>query len=383
MLKSLCEERLSLFGVRRFEQLLQRFGLRMSARGRILFWIFIAWVPLFVFSLFGRSNDIEITFFEDFPIHIRLILGVVFLVGLEGFVDGRMKHVIPIFIERGMINDDNAQQVLDIVAKVRRMVGSFFAEVLILFASISIVQSHELIDLPNQIVSWKTASTTSAMLAQFWYQWVSLVAYHFILFRWLWSYLIWIYFLFRMASLRLILQSHHPDQRGGLAFILLRHATFGISLAVVSIVLSANIAGLVKYGGRPLSEFYSALIVYFAIVALTYFAPLFVFTPLLIHSKRRGLRFYGRFASRHATDFEKRWEDTSMISGESPLGVQEISSNADLDTSYGHLCEMRVILITRQYFIAIACFAILPFLPLTLLRVPLFEILSTLTKVLM
>jgi hypothetical protein len=368
---------LLVFGQSSFDALMGRIG--VGGRGtkqvirRATFLFAVTWLPLALTSTIQGEQGLQVNFLQDFSTHVRFLLAQCFLIATEGYVDDRIKEVPSIFVDRGMIRASRAGSFAEAVARAGSQARSRLGEILILIVAIAVGASQRIIDLPEWVTTWKAHG-----LAGVWYSFVSLSIFNFILLRWLWRYAVWCRFLIIVSRNDLTLQSHHPDNVGGLAFLLPRHVAFGVISTALSMVAAANIAELVLYGGQSLLGANIHLIAYPVVQATLHIAPLLVFTPLLVRTKRAGMTMYGTFSARHAVDFERRWSNVTVQKGPSPLGDPVISANNDLDGSYVHLCQMRLVLLKQPYLVGLGAFILAPLLPLVLLEVPLDEALKSL-----
>jgi hypothetical protein len=248
-------ESVSIFGHSPIDRLLKHTALGARLSYIALFWISVAWLPLLILSLIGSVSAVKVSFLKDFPIHFRFLVSMTILIVSEGYVEERLSGVTAIMAERGMLNHESSASVSRTLKRVHLLARSLWAEFIIIAIAAAVVAQNKIVlDLPVKISSWKTSGVT-ARLALFWYVNVSLTVYRYILFRWVWKFFLWSYFLFEIARARLDVQVDHPDQQAGLGFLVPRHFAFGVTLSAISIVISANIVGLLVYAGARLKEF--------------------------------------------------------------------------------------------------------------------------------
>jgi hypothetical protein len=352
---------------------------------RFLLCVAVTWFPLSVLSWIGSltsSRVPKVPFIFDFSLHVRFLIAIGILVASEFMVNLRIKNTISLLINYGIIRNESIPQLVRIKAWIQSLRDSVITEVIVLFLAIGIVLSRRLLDLPHEITSWRNLGTLGSHLAREWYQWISLVIYHFLLLRWIWRYILWSLLLFRISKLNLCLQSHHPDRMGGLSVILARHVNFGVIALVVSSVMSANVAETVIYAGARVELYQFPLMVYLLIIGCVFLVPLAVFTPALERTKREGLIRYGHFANRYAFLFDDKWLIADpKVDMKDVLGSPDIQALNDLGGSYTHLREMRLFLMDRRHLLGLIAFGVLPLLPLIAFKIPLFELMKSLVKV--
>jgi hypothetical protein len=224
--------------------------------------------------------------------------------------------------------------------------------------------------------NWRYLDSVTSVVARGWDAWVGLPFYYFLALRWVWRFFLWSLFLIRLSLAKPELQAHHPDQTGGLAFLVYRHLRFLVVALALSTVISAKVCESVLDGRMELDQFYLPIGLYLAVVNSLIFGPLLIFTPLLIKVRRRGVERYGSFANRYAKLFDEKWIAPEKVEALDPLGTPDLQSLNDLDGSYAHQREMGSTLMKRQHILAATMVMALPFAPLILLKIPLREVIT-------
>jgi hypothetical protein len=147
-----------------------------------------------------------------------------------------------------------------------------------------------------------------------------------------------------------------------------------------STLLSGQIARRIFYNGGSLFSSELTILSYVFLSVLVALAPLFLFTPQLILSKRRGLARYGNFASGFVTDFDEKWLKSNV--DEDPLVAGgDIQSLADLGNSFAVVREMRSVPIATHDIVLLFVVTIAPFLPLLLTIMPLDQLVIQAIKI--
>jgi hypothetical protein len=233
--------------------------------------------------------------------------------------------------------------------------------------------------LPHEVLHWKIAELPLFEIAQVWNSWISLPLFYFFFFRWLWRFLIWTYFLLRIALYFPDLKSLHPDHVGGFGFILRLQKMFGIPLFAVSSVASANIAMVLLYGNGTLDDFYNPILFYAASINILMMLPLISFTPSLIVARNQGLIRYSGLANQYASEFDQKWLRGKPLAVE-VVGTPDIQSLNDLHGSYSSQAKMRIVLFDFRTVAAITFSATTPLLPLLLFKFPVVQLLTMVAK---
>ena len=129
-----------------------------------------------------------------------------------------------------------------------------------------------MIRLGSEESTWER-SEAGITLAGWWYILVSLPILFFFLLRWLWIFLIWSWFLFRVSRLGLELTPTHPDRAGGLGFLGWGLASFGLVLMAISAVLSGSLAYEIVHRGSSLNILKYHIIIFVVLAIVILHAP--------------------------------------------------------------------------------------------------------------
>ena len=352
-------------------------------RRRIVVITLLAWLPLLVLSaLEGRAfGGVSIPFLKDLDAQVRFLVALPLLVLAEKIVHERIRPVVGLFVEKGLVRPGDRPRFDGIIASTMRWRNSIVME-LLLVAFIFTVGHNvwaEKLALHGEI--WFTRPTDSGLRlsrAGLWYAWVALPMFQFILFRWWYRILLWGRFLFLVSRLDLDLSPSHPDRAGGLGFLGTSAAAFAPLLLAQSALVSANVANRILQQGAHLREFRIELGGALVLALLQVIGPLMVFAPRLLQAKRRGLREYGLLGDRYVKEFERKWLRGGAAPDEALVGSGDIQSLADLEGSFDIVRGMRPFPFGRETLILLVVVTALPALPLVLTVIPLEELVKRL-----
>jgi hypothetical protein len=338
------------------------------------------WLPLLILSAFkglALGGSVRIPFLFDFPVSIRLLLTLPLLILAEGVIDERTQMVLKHFIQSGLVRKNDHSGFESSVRQVLRMRNSLLAEGVIAgFVIFSAVFLR--VEFSGTSSTWQflvSSSGATRTLAGWWHVFVSIPMVHFLLFRWLWRYLIWCWFLWRTSRLDLHLVPTHPDMAGGLGFLSLAQMKYGIIIFALSSLLSSQIGQEILFGGASLPNYRMTIFGFIALILITFLGPLLVFSPKLFDTKRKGLLEYGALSNEYTQSFERKWIGREAPEGEALIGSADIQSLADLGNSFEIVRKMRPVpfdLMTA--ILPMVAAAAIPFLPLLLTVFPLEEI---------
>jgi len=369
------------------DQLLARTGLAGSTTRltlRAIAAALITWVPLMILVLATRKPGEQPAwyFFQDVATHVRLLLVIPLLILAEGGIGARTRMVTEHFQRSGLLTDADQPRFESILRTGHKRLNSGFAEFLIALLSYGFVGSLVMAMTRDGMLYWfeEMGPQGERLSAAGWWYAAVITLATFLFLRWTWRYIVWSWFLNRVARLDLRLATTHPDHVGGLGFVNIGHTSFTFITLAASCVVSATAANHILNEHIPLEHYQSPLIAFVVILVLLGLAPLALFAPRLVIAKRRGLIQYGHLATVYIRMFEDKWLGRTPPKEEPLLGSGDIQSLADLGGGFERLDNMRVFPFDRKTAIAFGMAAIGPMLPLLLTVMPLKEILRLLLK---
>jgi hypothetical protein len=110
--------------------------------------------------------------------------------------------------------------------------------------------------------------------------------------------------------------------------------------------------------------------------AVLFIGPLCVFSRKLWSCKVKGLNDYSALAERYVNAFDRKWLGADRDPAEPLLGTADIQSLADLSNSVSIVRDMRLVPVSPSLLTYLAVAALLPLLPLVLLKYPLTQLLA-------
>jgi hypothetical protein len=214
-----------------------------------------------------------------------------------------------------------------------------------------------------------------AGVAALWYWIVCLTFFRFLMTRWLWRLGLWAYFLRRIARLELHLVPTHPDSTAGLGYLQIVHMHFTPLVLAISALQASSLAEQISSGEMTTLEgIYPALALILVIDALLFLGPLLVFTPKLWDCAVKARRDYMEFAQKYVNSFDRKWLGADSAPDEPLLGTADLQSLADLSNSMNVIRNMRWVPVGQRLLLSFAIAAVIPLLPLLLLKYPLAEL---------
>ena len=362
----------------------QRFGFNRPDRPRrirkILLLILVTWVPLVLLSLVAGhafGNRVAVTLLRD-PVILSRFLFVLPLLALAEIVVERSLGVqARQFLASGVVPAGEADKLEAAKAEALRLRESVVAEGVIVVLAVAIaIIVQVVIRFGSEESTWKR-SDAGITLAGWWYILVSLPILFFFLLRWLWIFLLWSRFLFRVSRLGLELTPTHPDRAGGLGFLGWGLASFGLVLMAISAVLSGSLAYEIVHRGSSLNILKYHIMIFVVLAIVILHAPLIVFTGRLARCRFRGLLDFGSLIGDHDRAFNEKWLKSQ---GSSLLGSAHMGSLAHMSPVYEQVERMQLLPWDKQALIVLVAAALIPMIPLLGTVTALTEILSMLGK---
>jgi hypothetical protein len=381
------QESFSRFSGGPFHGILGKFGVS-GIGARIVLILAVCWLPLVVLTalrgtLFGAS--VQVAFLEDVMAQVRFLLVMPLLLAAEAVVVSRLRSTAEQFTRYNLITASDRPAFDAAVSETERRWEKTAGEVAVLMTLVLLGLLEPHAGLYGPLSSWRTVSGPAGpeyTFAGLWHSLISLPIYRFLLLRWLWRYLLWARFLWRLSRLGLRLEPIHPDRMGGLGFLPKGQASFALVVFAFSCSLAGGVAGRILHVGESFRTYWAASIAFMVLNAALVVCPLFIFIPRLAAAKRRELQAFGALANSHALEFEGKW-----LRGRPPqeelLGTGDISTLADLDATFQNIRAMRVVPLDLALIKVLVLAAFLPLLPLLLTELPLVEIIKRLAGVLL
>ncbi|MGD0102704.1 MAG: hypothetical protein ABSC06_01535 [Rhodopila sp.] len=303
--------------------------------------------------------------------HIRLLVVIPLFFMCEAWVDPMMTGFVSGLGRKEIVTKPALPALAAEIAHATRWKDSWFAEVLCLLAGILMSLAAPSLQLAGATAAHDPFRVgTDLTMAGLWYWIVCLTLFRFLLLRWLWRLCHWTYFLWRITKLELHLVPTHPDGAAGLGSLEHVHTCFIPLILAISALQSASFAEEISLGTMTFEAIYPSLVLTLSVDAVLFAGPLFLFSPRLWAAKIKGLGDYGTLASRYVDSFDIKWLRTADP-GEPLLGTPDLQSLADLSNSVNVVRNMRLAPVSGKLWAQLLIAALLPMLPLLLIKYPL------------
>ena len=337
-----------------------------------------AFVPLLILAAVqgvAWNADVSRSLLHDPTVYGRFLIAIPFFILAENLIDDRYVVITSYFKNSGIIPPSEMAAYEGILASLRNIVESRKAELIILIAAFAVSPISAIFNLQLGETSWRTNADGSFTMAMWWLLLFSLPLFNFLLLRWIWRFLIWISFLWRLAKLKLHLIATHPDGAGGLGVLAeSTHAYSPIFLGISAVVASVW-ARRVVMGEASVAEYNMPFIALVVVAVIISAFPLLLFARRLLKLKLLGLHDYGVMANLHSLYFDNKWIKEAEENMPDVLGAPDISSLTDLAASYQVVQGMWFLPFRLQNIIVVVASVAIPMIPLLLLEIPLKDLL--------
>ena len=344
---------------------------------QILIAVLLLWLPLVLLSLFEGSligTKVEQPLISDIVPHVRLLVAIPLLLMADVVIDPATRSAVQDLETSGIIRREETGRFRRVLAKMHIAKNSVWPDVAIIVLAFGFIWAFK----PGYGGSAFEAKATSWLwsvhddgvrysTAGWWYLLISGPMFQVILFRWVWRFVIWTAFLFRVSRLPLALRPTHPDHAGGLGYLGVAQQSFTAVFLAFATVTSSTIAhDILSEGNTFRDERLQIAVLVAAFVAVIY-APLLFFTKQLFLARRVGLEEYGSLGHKLSGAFREKWiKDEKDTVGEDLMASTDASAMADYSATYDDVRSMRLVPASVRSILVVAGVLLIPFLPLAL-----------------
>jgi hypothetical protein len=347
-----------------------------NLRRRILAAVFIAWVPLVVLTIATAGEKWPVSLgslLRDYRVNARLFLAVPLLIISQMIIEGRFQQMLSHFLNAELIKAEALPQFQDILSKAKGLRDSWLAEGLILVAVYAQVENlaSNAANLGDVWVLGRSGDAASLSAAGWYFALVSLPIFLLLLGVALWKWAIWVFVLYRFSRLPLQLVPSDPDLTGGLGFLGWVPTAFVPVILAAGVVISATWRYQILHGVITLQSLTMPAVVLVVLVLFLFFAPLAVFSPLLMELRRTGIHEYAALGHIHARQFHRKWIEHGRQHEDELLAAPEVSILCDLSTDEANVRSMRAFPFQKQVVMQVLLAIALPMIPVVTTQIPL------------
>lgn len=350
---------------------------------RLLILFGLAWLPLVVLTLIDGtfiSSDITMPFIKDVVPFVKTLIVIPLLVMTDNLIEPMMARVLSYLRTSGIVTESDQDNLRTAAEKMATMINLKRVEFILiaLVLAVSWFTQKDYSDMWHHmnVTSWalhQENGTVDETMAGLWFLLISSPLVSFLVYRWVWRFIVWSIFLFRVSRFNLKLYPSHTDHAAGLAVIGQNQILFGILFLVMASILSAELADNIIYEGDKLVDLKMTILVFIIICVAVITGPLLFFTKKLLDLKHRALVEYSALQQQISGDFHKAWIDDKS---KGLVDSMHPSAMADYSAVFEVVSDMLVVPLKPKSLVYLAGMLLLPFLPLALTVSPITEILQ-------
>jgi hypothetical protein len=327
------------------------------------------WLPLALLSLYRfGAHSFYLLFVHDIATHVRFLFVLPILIFARRSFNKSFNNMLGYLHETRIIDQDNTSALDKVLRWLLKWRNSNIVDavLLILVYSAFFYQENNLVNSVSSYAPWHSYKD-NLTIAGWWYVLFSLPILQLLLFRWLYTILLWIMFLWKISRIKLHLSALHPDGMGGLGFMKYTQISFfPVALAIASLAAGMTNNSMI-FSGTSIMEYKVLIVSVLVFVLLLFILPLLIFLPLLASIKRKFFFQYGLESWPIARQYEKELKDYLETGEEKP----DASWHVDLIGSFEKVSNMKIVLIDRSTLVAFVAAVVLPFLPVFAQQLPL------------
>ena len=359
-------------------------GFNVTSRAAVS--VLIGWFPLIILVLAeDLHGEISVfSFLTDYGVHARSLVAAPLLIMSETLCLRRLEDVAVYFVRSGTVQPQDRSFFSELAVSTRSLMNSTAAEILALLLAYAIgwflIRYVHFIALPPWYLAQGTGRTIS--WAGWWYALVSMPLLLMLFLGWMWRVILWSRFLIRVARLKLHLISVHPDRTAGLRFLNSSLFAFMPVAFTFGVVVAGSAANRVAYQGATIDVLQKSVGGLLIFVLLLFVGPLLVFVLKLHRQKVAGIFSYGALAEGVGRQFESKWLADYDKHAAGALESPDFSATTDLYQIVSTVHEMRIVPFDLRGVLGLTVSALLPFIPVVLMMIPIKQILKEVARLL-
>jgi hypothetical protein len=344
----------------------------------------VTWIPPAILAAFHGLDSLR-SFLLDYAAQSRLLVVIPLLILAEPPLVARLARVARHFQNAGLIKEVDLPRFASALSDFMRRGDSLIVRVVLVLLAYMFLGSVMSVVTLSSVMPWcfDAGGVANLSRAGSWYIMVSLPIVLYILLRWVWRQLLWLWFLGITSRMDLQLIPSHPDQAGGLSFVehcMRGYLPFGFAIGTI---FAGAVANRVVYLHQSLAAFKYMPIVVIAIVVIVCVAPLCVFWSTLVRTRRRGIFEYGTLAISMGRQFEHKWLVDPAQARDGALEEPDFSATTDLYSIVANVHAMTPFPIAKLSLIRLAIAALAPAIPLAFIALPFDVIMERIIKLLL
>ena len=355
-------------------------------RRRLIFAVLATWVTLAVLAAVqGRAigPSWRESMLLDVGMYARYLVALPLLILTTPGCRRKLQVIVPHFLDAELVKELERESFLATIATILRWRDSVIAAVVLVALAVAGAVTFGAVSVAELPDSWRVAGTAgnrSLSLAGWWLAVVCEPLYKIVMLQLLYRLVLWWRFLWKASRLDLQLNAAHPDGAGGLGFLGMVLPAFRRPVFAIAASAAGALANLILWKGASFANFQYAIAAFAVGLVALMAGPLVFFKRQLDHTKQRAMLVCGALAGRQLRAFEDKWLGASRPATEEMLRAPDFSAIVDFNPTVVTIQKMNTLLLSVRQLVPLAVAALLPFLPVAALEIPLKEILLQVLK---
>lgn len=353
---------------------------------RALIAMLMVWVPLLVLAWIDRHASIAAPVTSDIAVHVRCLVMIPALVAGETAVAFYFPWILAQVRESGVLAAEAEPAYRQLLLRAAGLRNSPWAvpAIVVLLMLPTLLFSLHLVDPEGLLLEAGEERVRERIgLAGQWYTFVVRPLVGILVAAWLWrTWFVAVYLCRGIARLPLRFAPTHPDGAGGLGFVADLPLIFAPFIFAVSSGAAADLAGAILKQDTTLKAMTFPIAGVAVVLVLLAVMPLLLFVKPLRDMAYDAYDDYSALLVRYGQGVHARWIDRKPVDDEEGLlSAPEIGPVADVNALFEAVESIRPLQINRQMLIKLAVVALVPFLPVVLMTMPLEELIGVLKDV--
>jgi hypothetical protein len=345
-------------------------GTRLSAPARArhaALLALLAWLPLVLLSVTATDAPIR-AWFTSLRLDVdtaRYLVAIPLLVMGQRVLTRQLNSIVQVFVRGGYVGGAETDRLDRLLESTRRLLVHPVAAagiVLVAFVlSLLTTRMRDTIPLTPAAGLWRLLVSQPLFLA--------------CAGEWLWRVAVWARLVWRISTFHLRLSPAHPDLSAGLLFVSRAVPAFMPLAAALGSVAAAALGHMMLVEHRSASEYLGVLLgVLVALLAIAA-GPLLPLALPIRRAKLRGIVEYGVLANQLGRRFEERWLRRDVLPADA-LASPDFSATTDLYSIASNVTRVRLIPVSIRAVVVLLLAALVPFVPVVALTVPVTRVLQ-------
>ena len=356
-------------------------------RRRIVLFSALTFLPLLLLSAYEGNlinKDFALSFASDFKSSVRFLIVLPLLIVADTVIDPLIVAIMRNISFSGILSDSGKGILERNFSVLVRRKNSVFTDIGILIIALVLVlvgyEKGSSIYFSDSQSTWAAITDGDQYhitLAGWWFLIVSHPVLQILLYRWIWRFLIWVEFMFRVSRIKFELEPSHPDLAGGLGILGYSQNAFVIIFVAIGSLVSLSLAQEILYTDASVAMIKAVVPAFVGASLIITTVPLLFFSRQLFLAKMNGRVAYGALGYKLSRAFGEKWlRGGDSESGRSLLETADSSTVCDYSTVYEFVRTMRVIPVSLRTYAMQAVLLGLPFGPLVFLKLRFTDLLS-------